>query len=86
MTAGVALDVRGRQREQLFHHINTSGFLRLPWECGSEPLAIFLIDLELLLSHLELEWITNSANKKLGKGEKLILIGQRILETGKWKL
>jgi hypothetical protein len=32
--AGVALDVIGRQLEQLFHYINTKGFLLQPLENG----------------------------------------------------
>jgi hypothetical protein len=52
----------------------------------SVTLAIFLLNLELLRFPLELGMATPLSDKKQEKGEKQILIGQRVLECGRGKL
>jgi hypothetical protein len=52
----------------------------------SKAFAVFLLYLELLQSPLEAGKVKTFIPKKQGKGEKQILFGQRVLETGKWIL
>ncbi len=47
----------------------------------NEALALFLIHLEMHLQHRNPRIATHSNNKKIGKGEKQILTGQRVQEA-----
>jgi hypothetical protein len=51
----------------------------------SVTLAIFLIIQSYTLYHRNLGRATHSTNKKQGKSEKKILIGPRVLGSGKWE-
>jgi hypothetical protein len=51
-----------------------------------KTLAVFLLQLELHHLPQEAGGATSSTKKKQGKSAKQIMISQRVLETGKWKL
>jgi hypothetical protein len=84
MSAGVALDVIEMRALQLFHHAKKmSNFSCCLRKAERETLAFFLLHLE----QLPLPFVTgknnSSTNKNHGKSEKKIVIGQRVLESGK---
>jgi hypothetical protein len=87
MAAIVAINVIGRQLVQLFHHTKTGGFLVLALTVKRGTLAVFLLyGVGFSYYFWKPGRVTHLTKKKKGKGEKQILIGQRVLKTGWWKL
>ncbi len=60
-------------------------FSSVPRNVVSVTLAVFLIIQSDSLYHRNLGRATHSTNKKQGKSDKKILIGPRVLGSGKWE-